>query len=215
MPSNSAYRPGIRSSATAAATGITATALLAALSLTGGAGTAQAATTGLVRVSQLGYTDSGAKEAFLLAKSAVSGASWKLVDSSGATAASGTTGTGLGGWNSAYPAVYLIDFTSVKTDGRYHLVVSGAAAGTSPPFTIGGASAVFAKPARHRLLPGAARRRRRRPGTARPQALAPERHQGHRLQHTHLHLLRRRHHQRSPGEDRRHGRRLGRLVRRR
>jgi endoglucanase len=147
MPSNSAYGPGLRGKATAAATGITATALLAALSLAGGAGTAQAATTGLVRVNQLGYTDSGAKEAFLLAKSAVSGATWKLVDGGGATAASGTTGASLGSWNSAYPAVYLIDFTSVKTDGSYHLVVGGTATGTSGTFTIGSASAVFGKPA--------------------------------------------------------------------
>lgn len=147
MSSSHAYRPGMRSRTTAVATGVTATALLAALSLAGGAGTAQAATTGLVRVNQVGYTDSGAKEAFLLARSAVPGAAWKLVDSSGTVAASGTTGTSLGSWNSAYPAVYLIDFSSVKTDGNYHLVVSGAATGSSGTFTIGTASAVFAKPA--------------------------------------------------------------------
>lgn len=147
MPSTSAYGPGIRRRSAAAVTGVTAAAMLAALALTTGAGTAQAATTGLVRINQLGYTDSGAKEAFLLATSAVSGASWKLVDASGATAASGTTGTSLGSWNTAYPAVYLIDFTSVKTDGSYHLVVSGAATGTSRTFTIGSAATVFAKPA--------------------------------------------------------------------
>ncbi|MBM9509677.1 glycoside hydrolase family 9 protein [Actinacidiphila acididurans] len=147
MPTTSAYRPGIRSTTTAVATGVTAAALLAALSLAGGAQSAQAATSGLVRVNQVGYTDTGAKEAFLLATSAVSGATWKLVDDAGATAASGTTGASLGSWNSAYPAVYLIDFTSVKTDGSYRLVVGGAATGTSPTFTIGSAAGVFGRPA--------------------------------------------------------------------
>lgn len=147
MPATSAYRPGIRSTTTAVATGATAAALLAALSLAGGAQSAQAATSGLVRVDQVGYTDTGAKEAFLLAASAVSGATWKLVDGAGATAASGTTGASLGSWNSAYPAVYLIDFTSVKTDGSYRLVVSGAATGTSPTFVIGSAAGVFGRPA--------------------------------------------------------------------
>ena len=150
MSSSSTHPSGPRRGAAlarAAASGVAATAVLAALALAGGAGTAQAATTGLVRVNQVGYTDSGAKEAFLLTKAAVTGASWKLLDSAGATAASGTTGASLGSWNSAYPAVYLIDFTSVKTGGRYHLVVGGAASGTSATFTIGTSSAVFAKPA--------------------------------------------------------------------
>ncbi|MFC6599882.1 glycoside hydrolase family 9 protein [Kitasatospora paranensis] len=107
------------------------------------AGSAQAATTGLVRVNQVGYADSGAKEAFLLAKSAVTGAGWKLVDGTGATVASGTTGASLGSWNTAYPAVYLIDFTGVKAAGTYRIEVGGAAAGTSPTFTIGASSTVF------------------------------------------------------------------------
>ncbi|MEV4615562.1 glycoside hydrolase family 9 protein [Kitasatospora sp. NPDC049258] len=107
------------------------------------AGPAEAATTGLVRVNQVGYADSGAKEAFLLSKAAVSGAGWKLLDSSGATVASGTTGASLGSWNTAYPAVYLIDFTGVKTGGSYRIEVSGAATGSSPSFTIGGATPLF------------------------------------------------------------------------
>jgi endoglucanase len=123
------------------------TAACAANSASGAPVRAAAATTGLVRVNQVGYTDSGAKEAFLLAKGAVTGAAWKLLDSTGAVAASGTTGASLGSWNSAYPAVYLIDFSSVKTGGTYHLAVSGAATGTSPAFTIGTSSAVFDKPA--------------------------------------------------------------------
>ncbi|MDJ0344655.1 glycoside hydrolase family 9 protein [Streptomyces sp. H10-C2] len=129
-----------------AAAAVTAAAVVAAL-LSGGAGTAEAATTGQVRVNQVGYDGSGTKEAFLLAKGAASGATWKLLDSHGATAATGRTGTSRGSWNAAYPAVYLIDFSAVQTSGTYHLVVSGAATGASPSFTIGSAQAVYAKPA--------------------------------------------------------------------
>ncbi|WP_371480268.1 glycoside hydrolase family 9 protein [Kitasatospora sp. NBC_00315] len=121
----------------------TALALGATLLQAPWAPAAQAATTGQIRVNQVGYADSGAKEAFLLSKAAVTGAAWKLLDASGATVASGTTGASLGSWNTAYPAVYLIDFTGVKAGGSYRIQVSGAATGTSPAFTIGGAPALF------------------------------------------------------------------------
>ncbi|WP_329131773.1 glycoside hydrolase family 9 protein [Streptomyces sp. NBC_01476] len=136
--------------ARAVLTGLTAAALLAGLSLTGGAGRAEAGevtTAGLVRVNQVGYAGDGAKEAFLLAGSAVSGAAWRLVDSHGRAVASGRTTASLGTWNTAYRAVYLIDFSAVRTPGTYHLVVSGAATGTSPRFTIGSPAEVSGKPA--------------------------------------------------------------------
>jgi endoglucanase len=145
MPSVPGRRPGKARIASAAAV---ASALTAALTLGACGGSAQGATSavsGSVRVNQVGYVDTGAKEAFLLAKGTVSGATWKLVSSSGATAASGTTGSSLGSWNSAYPAVYLVDFTSVKTAGTYHVVVSGTASASSPTFTIGSASGVYGK----------------------------------------------------------------------
>ncbi|MBD0740280.1 glycoside hydrolase family 9 protein [Streptomyces sp. CBMA29] len=139
--------PELRRWTTAAATAVTSTAVLAALSLAGGADTAQAATTGEVRVNQVGYAGSGAKEAFLLAKRAVGTASWKLVGRGGRVVAHGSTGASLGRWNSAYPAVYPIDFSAVRTAGTYRLVVGGAATATSPAFTIGSAKAVFGGPA--------------------------------------------------------------------
>jgi endoglucanase len=146
-PAATARRAGLHRKTLAAASGLTAAALLAALSLAGGEADAQAATPGLVRVNQTGYADQGAKEAFLLAKSPVAGATWRLVGSGGRVAASGRTGKSLGAWNSSYRAVYLIDFSAVHRDGRYHLAVSGAADGSSGTFTIGGPSAVFGKPA--------------------------------------------------------------------
>lgn len=157
--------PELRRMAIATATAVTATAVLAALSLAGGAdsaGAAQpgavrtaaeraaphtAAVTGLVRVNQVGYAGSGAKEAFLLAKGAVAKAAWKLVDSRGRVAAHGVTGASLGDWNAAYPAVYLIDFSKVRRSGAYRLVVGGGATASSPAFTIGRSAQVFQQPA--------------------------------------------------------------------
>src|SRR5437899_11011586 len=97
MPLVSAYRPGVRNKAKAVASGAVAAGLLAAVSLAGGSGTAQAASDGLLRINQVGYADGGAKEAFLLTRSAVSGAEWRLVDGRGKAVASGRTGAGLGG----------------------------------------------------------------------------------------------------------------------
>jgi endoglucanase len=107
------------------------------------AGPAAAATAGFVRVNQVGYASGGAKEAFLLAKGTVAGATFAVVDSSGATAFTGPVGAKLGSWNSRYPAVYLLDFTALKTAGTYHITVSGGAAAGSPTFRIGTGRAVF------------------------------------------------------------------------
>lgn len=100
------------------------------------------AVSGAVRVNQAGYAGTAAKEAFLLAKGQVRRAAWKLVDTKGRTAASGRTGTSLGRWNDAYPAVYAIDFTSVKRSGTYRLKVGGTASVSSPEFVIGSAARV-------------------------------------------------------------------------
>lgn len=49
---------------------------------------ASAATAGSVRVNQVGYAASGAKEAFLLAKGTATGAQYQVLNSSGAAIAS-------------------------------------------------------------------------------------------------------------------------------
>ncbi len=104
---------------------------------------ASAATAGSVRVNQVGYAASGAKEAFLLAKGTATGAQYQVLNSSGAAIASGTIGSSLGSWNSTYPNVYLIDFTPVQTAGSYRITVSGTATASSPTFRIGGGATVF------------------------------------------------------------------------
>ncbi|MEU6850332.1 glycoside hydrolase family 9 protein [Actinacidiphila alni] len=140
-------RRPLRRWATAAGTAVTATAVLASLSLAGGADTAQAAAGGEIRVNQVGYPGGAAKEAFLLVKAPVAKASWKLVDGRGRVVAHGATGASLGRWNSAYPAVYAIDFSKVRRSGSYRLVAGGAANASSPTFTIGSAKSVYGGPA--------------------------------------------------------------------
>src|SRR5947207_2114056 len=104
---------------------------------------ASAAVAGSVRVNQVGYAASGAKEAFLLAKGGATGAQYAVLNSSGTAVASGTIGSSLGSWNSTYPDVYLIDFTAVQAAGSYHIQVSGTATASSPTFRIGTGPAVF------------------------------------------------------------------------
>ena len=156
-----APRAARRRKTVAVASGLTAAALLAALSLTDGPADARTATPALVRVAGTGYADQGAKEAFLLAKSPVTGATWRLVGSGGRVAATGRTGRSLGSWNSAYKAVYLIDFSGVRRDGRYRLAVDGSATGRSGTFVIGSRQAVLGGP---RPTP---------PPSSRPSATAP------------------------------------------
>ncbi|WP_249161826.1 glycoside hydrolase family 9 protein [Actinospica acidithermotolerans] len=104
-----------------------------------------AANAAQLRVDQYGYSTSDTKIAYLMATSAVSGESYSVIDSSGATVASGTvTSTSRGSWNSAYPDVYPIDFSSVTAAGTYHLTVAGSQSATSDTFQIEAASSLYA-----------------------------------------------------------------------
>ncbi|WP_194925922.1 glycoside hydrolase family 9 protein [Catenulispora pinisilvae] len=129
-------------------------AALTALGLAGltvGAATAlsasaQAATTGLVRVDQAGFLADDAKQAYLMTGGSVSGAAFSVLDSGGKTVLTGKVGgTSLGKWNTAYPDVYPIVFSGLKTAGTYHIKVAGSATATSPSFTIAGAGALYGK----------------------------------------------------------------------
>ncbi|GAA1976393.1 glycoside hydrolase family 9 protein [Catenulispora subtropica] len=107
---------------------------------------AQAATAGLVRVDQAGFGTGEVKQAYLMTGAAVSGATFSVVDSSGATVLTGKVGAAsLGKWNAAYPDVYPITFTSLKTPGTYHIKVAGNASATSPSFKITSTDALYGK----------------------------------------------------------------------
>jgi endoglucanase len=105
---------------------------------------AQAATTGLLRTDQLGYAPGDTKIAYLMTSAAVSGEHFTVLDSAGATVASGSVGTtSRGNWNSAFPDVYPIDFSSVTANGSYHVTVSGAVAASSDTFQVEDAGALY------------------------------------------------------------------------
>jgi endoglucanase len=103
-----------------------------------------AANSAQLRVDQFGYSTSDTKIAYLMATSAASGETYKVIDSSGATVASGSvTSTSRGSWNSAYPDVYPIDFSSVTTAGTFHVTVSGSQSATSDTFQIASSSSLY------------------------------------------------------------------------
>lgn len=103
-----------------------------------------AANSAQLRTDQAGYLTSDAKTAYLMATQALSGETYKVLDSSGATVASGSvTTTSRGSWNSAYPDVYPIDFSSVTAAGTYHVTVSGTQSATSDTFKIEDSSSLY------------------------------------------------------------------------
>ena len=105
---------------------------------------AQAAMAGQIRVDQVGYGSGDAKIAYLMAGAKVSGETYKLVNSAGRTVASGkVTTTSRGSWNSAYPDVYPITFSSVTASGTYHLLTAGTLKLTSDTFRIESAASLY------------------------------------------------------------------------
>lgn len=97
-----------------------------------------------LRTDQVGYLPADTKIAYLMATAAVTGETYKVVNSAGTTVKSGTvTTTSRGSWNSSYPDVYPIDFSSVTAAGTYHLTVSGTDAATSDTFQIESASSLY------------------------------------------------------------------------
>ncbi|HEY4017716.1 MAG TPA: glycoside hydrolase family 9 protein [Pseudonocardiaceae bacterium] len=96
-----------------------------------------AATTGQLRVDQVGYLPTDTKIAYLMTSGAVSGEKYQVLNSSGTSVASGTVGTtSRGSWNSKFPDVYPIDFSGVTATGTYHVAVSGGISATSDTFSV-------------------------------------------------------------------------------
>ena len=105
---------------------------------------ASAATTGQLRVDQVGFLPTDTKIAYLMTSAAVSGEKYQVVDSSGKPVASGTiTAASRGNWNSRYPDVYPIDFSGVTANGTYHIAASGKVAAISDNFQIESAAGLY------------------------------------------------------------------------
>ncbi len=91
------------------------------------------ATTAYVRVSQIGYEAGVSARAYLMASSAVRGACYKVINSSGKVKALGKAGAKLGNWGSY--SVYPLDFT-ISAEDTYAISVSGPGSTTSPTFPV-------------------------------------------------------------------------------
>jgi endoglucanase len=91
-----------------------------------------------VRVNQVGYVDSGPKQALLMASIPETGARFSVLNSSGQVVYSAAIGARQPGtWNSNFPYVYALDFSAVGTDGTYSLTVKGPVTAHSLSFAIG------------------------------------------------------------------------------
>ena len=96
----------------------------------------------LVRISQVGYTPQSGKHARLMSKVAESGATFRVITSGGAARSNETAvfsaaiGKPLGGWNSAWPFVYDLDFSALRTPGEYTIRIEGPAPAESPAFPL-------------------------------------------------------------------------------
>jgi endoglucanase len=91
------------------------------------------AVTGYVRINQVGYEEGVAAQAYLMTTSAISKASFNVVNSGGTSITNGTVGSKVGTWGSY--TVYPISFT-VGQAGTYTIAVSGAVSTSSPAFKI-------------------------------------------------------------------------------
>jgi endoglucanase len=124
------------------------------LTLLGGFATAAHAASTFVRVNQVGYPAAGGKRAYLMAGSDEHGASFTVkAVPGGETVFSGRAGGSLGFWNGHFTGVFPLDFDSLQTPGRYVITLAAGKRKqvSSPPFSIGEASALYAAPLQNSL----------------------------------------------------------------
>lgn len=111
--------------------------LLLAVNLHGlpfGGGTTPASTKVAIRVDQVGYVRDEAKQAYVMGPSAaLAGARFQVVDAKNKVVTAGRLGAVTGRWNAKYPSVRTVDLSALDTPGTYRIVLTGTAAGRSPP----------------------------------------------------------------------------------
>jgi endoglucanase len=98
-----------------------------------------------VRVNQVGYPMNATKRAYLMSSTAETGATFKVVNSSGTSVYSAPIGPKLGSWGS-FSNVYALDFDLVTTAGTYNITILGPAAATSPSFAVDSSANLYTGP---------------------------------------------------------------------
>ena len=105
-----------------------------------------------VRVNQVGYPAGAPKVAFAMLTRPAAEVSFTVTGRQGVVFR-GRTARSLGGWNSHYPAVYVLGFSGLTRPGSYRIRVSAAGAtAVSPAFAIGSPAGLY-----HRLVLNAVR----------------------------------------------------------
>jgi len=114
---------------------------------------ARAAATGFVRVNQQGYLPREPKQARLMLSARVTGARYAVTDAAGQVVLRGRVPRRpTGSWNAAYPAVYRLDLSALRTPGRYRVSTTAGATARSPWFRVLGPGAVFGTLLRYGVL---------------------------------------------------------------
>jgi len=100
-----------------------------------------------VRVDQVGYTPGSTKVAYAMLPGQVGQVSFTVSGARGVVFR-GRSARDLGSWNSAYRAVYQLDFTGLTRAGDYRITIrAGAASAVSPGFAVAPANVLY-----HRLV---------------------------------------------------------------
>ncbi|MDX6670437.1 MAG: endoglucanase [Solirubrobacteraceae bacterium] len=100
------------------------------------------ARTAYVRLDQVGFPLGEAARALVLSPVPDPGARFRVLDTAGRTVASGRLGRRVGAWSRRFPHVYPVQGPRLAA-GTYRIAVSGPGAGTSPPFTVDAAAALY------------------------------------------------------------------------
>jgi endoglucanase len=119
-----------------AATGITLAAVVPAAASASAAPAASAGAAPEVRVNQVGYPSDGPKAAYVMLAGPVRSVSFEVTTSYGVSYR-GTSTDDVGSWNSAYRAVYQLNFSGLRVPGIYQVKVTAPAAAASPAFEVG------------------------------------------------------------------------------
>jgi endoglucanase len=100
-----------------------------------------------IRVDQVGYASTAPKRAYLISRTAQSGAPFAVqAAGAGAPALSGTVGASLGSWSKRYRYVYALDFDAVQAPGSYAIALGGKAGALSPPFAVAAPASLYERP---------------------------------------------------------------------
>ena len=95
-----------------------------------------------VRVNQVGYPSSGPKAAYAMLPRKVASVRFEVITPYGVMYR-GTSTRDVGGWNSAYPAVYQLSFSGLRLPGVYQVKLVSPATAISPAFIVGDGTQLY------------------------------------------------------------------------